>query len=158
MSRVVEQYQQASNYLAGGVAASTRLNRAVGHPMYFDRARGCRLWDLDCREYIDLCCSHGATMLGHGDPRVRHAVDQALERGAACSYENELHAELARVLCETVPCCERVRFTCSGTEATMHCLRLARAFTGKSKILKLEGNFHGYHDQVMFAIDRKSVV
>src|SRR5262249_13598726 len=58
----------------------------------------------------------------------------------------------ARLLCETVPCCERVRFTCSGTEATMHCLRLARAFTGRSKILKLEGNFHGYHDQVMFAI------
>src|SRR5262249_51054162 len=70
----------------------------------------------------------------------------------ACSYENELHAELAHLLCQTIPCCERVRFTGSGTEATMHCLRLARAFTGRSKILKLEGNFHGYHDQVMFAI------
>src|SRR5262249_58135935 len=77
---------------------------------------------------------------------------RVLDRGAARSYETELHTEFARLLCETIPCCERVRFTGSGTEATMHCLRLARACTGRSKILKLEGNFHGYHDQVMFAI------
>jgi glutamate-1-semialdehyde 2,1-aminomutase len=83
---------------------------------------------------------------------VRQAVDQALDRGAACSYENELHAELAQLLCETVPCLERVRFTGSGTEATMHCLRLARAFTGRSRLLKIEGHFHGYHDQVMYSI------
>src|SRR5436305_7069489 len=75
-----------------------------------------------------------------------------MERGAPCSYENETHALLAKELCEAVPCCERVRFTGSGTEATMHCLRLARAYTGRTKILKLEGNFHGYHDQVMYAI------
>jgi glutamate-1-semialdehyde 2,1-aminomutase len=152
MSRVVEQYQRACRYLAGGVSASIRLNRALGHPLFFDRAAGCRVWDLDGREYIDLCCSHGATLLGHGDPRVRRAVEAVLDRGAACSYENELHAELARLLCETIPCYERVRFTGSGTEATMHCLRLARAYTGRQKILKLEGNFHGYHDQVMYAI------
>jgi glutamate-1-semialdehyde 2,1-aminomutase len=124
----------------------------MGYPMLFGWGRGCRVWDLDGREYLDLCCSHGATLLGHGDPRVRRAVDDVLDRGAACSYENELHTALARALCETVPCCQRVRFTGSGTEATMHCLRLARAFTGRSRILKLEGNFHGYHDQVMFAI------
>lgn len=152
MSRVIDQYRRACAYLAGGVSASTRLNRALGHPMLFDRADGCRVWDLDGREYLDLCCSHGATLLGHGDPRVRRAVEQALARGAACSYENEQHAELARLLCETVPCCERVRFTGSGTEATLHCLRLARAFTGRTKLLKFEGNFHGYHDQVMYAI------
>jgi glutamate-1-semialdehyde 2,1-aminomutase len=152
VSRVVEQYQQACEYLAGGVSASTRLNRALGHPMLVDRAEGCRIWDLDGREYIDLCCSHGATLLGHGDMRVRHAVERVLARGAACSYENELHTQLARLLCETIPCCERVRLTGSGTEATLHCLRLARAFTGRSKLLKFEGNFHGYHDQVMYAI------
>ena len=133
MSRVLDQYEQAQHYLAGGVSASTRLNRAVGHPMLFDRARGCRLWDLDGREYVDLCCSHGATLLGHGDMRVRHAVERVLARGAACSYENELHTQLARLLCATIPCCERVRLIGSGTEATMHCLRLARAFTGRSK-------------------------
>src|SRR5216683_3860536 len=152
MTRVEEQYRRACEYLAGGVSSSTRLNRALGHVMLFDRAEGCRVWDLDGREYLDLCCSHGATLLGHGDGRVRRAVEAVLARGAACSYENELHTELARLLCETVPCCERVRFTGSGTEATMHCLRLARAYTGRPKILKLEGNFHGYHDQVMFAI------
>jgi glutamate-1-semialdehyde 2,1-aminomutase len=152
MPRVVEQYQRACEYLAGGVTASTRLNRALGHPLLIDRADGCHIWDLDGREYIDLCCSHGATLLGHGDPSVRQAVERVLARGAACSYENELHTELARLLCATVPCCERVRFTGSGTEATMHCLRLARACTGRSRILKLEGNFHGYHDQVMYAI------
>jgi glutamate-1-semialdehyde 2,1-aminomutase len=152
MSRVVEQYEQACRYLAGGVSSSTRLNRAVGHAMLFDRAAGCRLWDLDGREYIDLCCSHGATLLGHGDERVRGAVEAALARGAACSYENEQHTELARLLCETIPCLQRVRFTGSGTEATMHCIRLARAFTGRQKLLKFEGNFHGYHDQVMYAI------
>jgi glutamate-1-semialdehyde 2,1-aminomutase len=152
MSRVEEQYQRACQYLAGGVTSSTRLNRALGHPLLFDRAEGCRLWDLDGRAYIDLCCSHGATLLGHGDPRVRRAVEQVLARGAACSYENELQTELAKLLCEIIPCCERVRFTGSGTEATMHCLRLARAYTGRMKILKLEGNFHGFHDQVMFAI------
>jgi glutamate-1-semialdehyde 2,1-aminomutase len=152
MSRVEEQYQLACRYLAGGVSSSTRVNKALGHALLFDRAAGCRAWDLDGKEYLDLCCSHGATLLGHGDPRVRRAVEQVLARGAACSYENELHTALARLLCETIPCLERVRFTSSGTEATMHCLRLARAFTGRTKILKLEGNFHGYHDQVMFAI------
>jgi glutamate-1-semialdehyde 2,1-aminomutase len=152
MSRVVEQFEQAKQYLAGGVSASTRLNRALGHALLFDRADGCRVWDLDGKEYLDLCCSHGATLLGHGDGRVRRAVEAALARGAACSYENELHTDLARLLCETVPCLERVRFTGSGTEATMHCIRLARAFTGRTKLLKFEGNFHGYHDQVMYAI------
>ena len=152
MSRVVEQFERAKQYLAGGVSASTRVNRALGHAMLFDRADGCRVWDLDGKEYLDLCCSHGAALLGHGDVRVRRAIEAALARGAACSYENELHTDLAQILCETVPCLERVRFTGSGTEATMHCLRLARAFTGRTKLLKFEGNFHGYHDQVMYAI------
>ena len=98
MSRVTDQYHEAQNYLAGGVSASTRVNRAVGHPMLFDRGRGCRLWDLDGKEYIDLCCSHGATLLGHGDPAVRRAVEAALARGAACSYENETQTELGRLL------------------------------------------------------------
>src|ERR1700732_1617419 len=150
MSQVADQFEQAKLFLAGGVSASTRVNKALGHAMLFDRADSCRLWDLDGKEYIDLCCSHGATLLGHGDSRVRRAVEAVLARGAACSYENELHTDLARLLCQTVPCLELVRFTGSGTEATMHCLRLARAFTGRSKILKLEGNFHGYHDQMMF--------
>jgi glutamate-1-semialdehyde 2,1-aminomutase len=121
-------------------------------PAYFSRAKGCRVWDLDGKEYIDLCCSHGATLLGHGDPRVTAAVQEALALGAPCSYESEQHAELAELLCKTIPSYERVRFTGSGTEAVMHTLRLARAYTGRTKILKIEGNFHGYHDQMMFSI------
>jgi len=151
MNNVQRQFVRAQQFLAGGVSSSTRVNQALGHPLYFSRAEGCRVWDLDGRELIDLCCSHGATLLGHGDSRVRAAVESVLARGAACSYESELHAELAELLCQSVPCLELVRFTGSGTEATMHCLRLARAVTGRQKILRFEGNFHGYHDQVMWA-------
>ncbi|MBX3411311.1 MAG: aspartate aminotransferase family protein [Pirellulales bacterium] len=150
MSRVLDVYRQACESLASGVSSSTRVNRALGHALLFDRAEGAHLWDLDGHQYFDLCCSHGATLLGHGDSRVRMAVEQALDRGAPCSYENELHGELARLLCESVPCLERVRYTGAGTEATLHCLRLARAYTGRTRLLMFEGNFHGYHDQVMF--------
>jgi glutamate-1-semialdehyde 2,1-aminomutase len=153
MSRVQQQFERASRFLAGGVSSSTRVNQALGHPLYFDRAAGCRVWDLDGREYIDLCCSHGATLLGHGDERIQAAVEATQARGAACSYESDLHAQLAELLCQSVPCLDLVRFTGSGTEATMHCLRLARAFTGRQSILRFEGNFHGYHDQVMWAAD-----
>lgn len=152
MSRVTEHFDEAKRYLAGGVASSTRVNRAVGHPLYIDRGKGCRVWDLDGREYVDLCTSHGATLLGHDDDRVRTAVERALARGVTCSYENEQQALLAKFLCDTIPCCERVRLTGSGTEATLHCIRLARAFTGRTRLLKFEGNFHGYHDQVMYSI------
>ena len=151
MSRVEEQYHRARKSLAGGVTSSTRLNLALGRPLYIRRGVGSRVWDLDGREYLDLCCSHGATLLGHGDPRIRAAVEATLDRGAPCSYESEIHAELAELLCDTVPCLERVRFTGAGTEATMHCIRLARAYTRRSKLLRFEGNFHGYHDQVMWA-------
>lgn len=152
-NRTAERFEAHRRHLAGGVSASTRVNRAIDRAMLFDRAAGPYLWDLDGRRYLDLCTSHGATLLGHGDPRVVGAVNAVLARGAACSYENELHGELAERLCETIPCLEQVRFTGSGTEATLHCIRLARAFTGRSKLLKFEGNFHGYHDQVMYSIN-----
>jgi len=151
MSRVTDHFEIASRSLSGGVSSSTRVNKALGHPLYIREAHGSRVRDLDGNEYLDLCCSHGANLLGHGDPRVRAAIDAVLDRGFPSSYEDESVAEFAKLLCETVPCLDRVRFTCSGSEATMHCLRLARAFTGRQKILKFEGNFHGYHDQVMFA-------
>src|SRR5262245_27819484 len=77
MNRTVGQFERACRSLAGGVSSSTRVNRALGHPMYFARGQGCRVWDLDGKEYLDLCCSHGATLLGHGDPRVHRAVDAA---------------------------------------------------------------------------------
>src|SRR6478736_10422784 len=115
MSRVTDHYQRACNSLAGRVSSSTRLNRALGHPLYFSRAEGCRVWDLDGHEYYDLCCSHGATLLGHGDARITLAVHQTIASGAACAYESESHAELAELLCATIPAFERLRFTGSGT-------------------------------------------
>src|SRR5260370_26571810 len=103
MGGVQAQSRRACASLAGGVSSSTRVNRALGHPLYIDRADGCRVWDLDGREHIDLCCSHGATLLGHGDARVRLAVEAAPARRAACPYQKEQPAELAQVLCPTGP-------------------------------------------------------
>ena len=151
MQRVIEEHQRASRYLASGVSASTRVNTAIGHAMLFDRAQGCRVWDLDGREYIDLCCSHGAALLGHGDPRVRGRG--GTHHGARIRVLLRIGAprRARRVCCaKTIPALERVRLTGSGTEATLHCIRLARAYTGRSKLLLFDGNFHGYHDQVMF--------
>src|SRR5262249_61901163 len=91
MSRVVAQYERACTYLAGGVSASTRLNRALGHPLLFDRADGCRVWDLDGRGDVDLCTSHGATLLGHGDPGGRRAGGQGPARAAAPPDADALH-------------------------------------------------------------------
>ena len=87
MSQVKKHYERAQRSLAGGISASTRLYRALGHPLYFSRAAGCRVWDLDGREYYDLCCSHRAVLRGHGDERVTCAVQQAIAVGGACSYD-----------------------------------------------------------------------
>ena len=153
MSRVTEQYQRACDYLAGGVRASTRLNRAVGHAMLFDRAEGCRVWDLDGKEYIDLCCSHGATLLGHGD-----AARPPGRRGGPGPRRRLLLRERAarragRLLCETVPCL-RARPLHRLAAPRRRCTACAWPAPSPAgpKILKFEGNFHGYHDQVMFAI------
>ena len=143
-----ELFDFARAYLPGGVCSSTRLNRAIERPFYVSRADGAKVYDLGGREYIDLCTSHGASLLGHNHPKVREAVVQALGLGIMCSYENEQQSRLAKKVCDMVPCADMVRFTASGTEATLHCLRLARAFTGRDKIIRFEGHFHGYHDYV----------
>ena len=109
------------------------------------------MYDLDGREYIDLCCSHGATILGHNNAKIKQAIKKALEMGIVCSYETEYQSQLAKKIVDLVPCAELVRFTCSGTEATMHSIRLAREYTKKEKIIKFEGHFHGYHDYVQYS-------
>ncbi len=144
-------FQAARQVLVGGVSSSARVCRAFGdRPMYVARGDGARVWDVDGREYIDLCTSHGASLLGHGHPAIVAALRQAGELGILCSHETEHHAALARKIVELVPCAEMVRFTGSGTETTLHALRLARALTGRERILKFTGHFHGYHDFVMF--------
>jgi glutamate-1-semialdehyde 2,1-aminomutase len=139
-------FAEAQRFFPGGVTATARANRAIGRPFYVARGDGPYVYDLDGREYVDLCVSHGASLLGHNHPRIRAAVAQALELGVICAYETPHHLALARLIAELVPCAEQVRFAGSGTETVMHGLRLARAATGREKVIKFEGHFHGYSD------------
>jgi glutamate-1-semialdehyde 2,1-aminomutase len=116
--------------------------------MYFKSANGCKITDSEGNELIDFCMSHGATILGHNEPVIKQAVEKALNMGIMCSFDTEKHVELAEKIVEIIPCAEMVRFTNSGTEATLHALRLCRAFTKKKKIIRFLGHFHGYHEYV----------
>ncbi len=144
------QFQAAQAVLPGGVSSSIRLNKALGRPFYVARGDGAYLYDLEGREYVDLLTSHGATILGHNHPGIRAAIEEALRCGIVCASETPAQTRVARALAEIVPCVDMVRFTCSGTEATMHAIRLAREYTGREKLIKFDGHFHGYHDYVMW--------
>jgi len=143
-------FDLASQHLVAGVSASARFNAALGRPLILSRGDGCRLHDVDGREFIDYNLSHGATFLGHNHRGIREAIEKALAMGVICAYETEYHGRLAERLCQVIPCAEQVRFANSGSEATMVAIRLARAATGREKILKFEGHFHGLHDYVMW--------
>ncbi len=106
------------------------------------------MWDIEGREYIDMCCAHGAALLGHAHPAVDEALRQAMGLGYVNSFETEYHEQLAREICECIPCAERVRFCSSGSEATLHLIRACRAYTGREKIIRFEGHFHGYHELI----------
>jgi glutamate-1-semialdehyde 2,1-aminomutase len=144
-------YAFASQYLPGGVCASARANEAIGHPFYVSRGDGALVYDLDGRGYVDMCTSHGASLLGHNHPQIKAAVQQALELGIICAYETRHHSALAQRVTELVPCAEMVRFAGSGTETVMHAVRLARAATARHKLIKFEGHFHGYSNSVYYS-------
>ncbi len=144
-------YASAKNVLVSGGSASARWNAALKRPLYFKEGKGSRLTDVDGNEIIDMCCSHGGSIMGHKHPAVVKAIQKALDMGILCSYETEYQSELAGKICEMVQSAELCRYTCSGTEATMHAIRLARDFSGKDVILKFEGHFHGYHDYVQYS-------
>ena len=95
---------------------------------------------------IDMSCGHGAALLGHGHPAVRRALVKAADLGVCCAFDMPYHIELAEMICRMVPCAERVCFTNSGSEATLHALRLCRAISGRDKIIHFTEHFHGYHD------------
>jgi glutamate-1-semialdehyde aminotransferase len=105
---------------------------------------------VDGNVYVDYNLSHGATFLGHNHPQIRKAIQQALDMGVICAYETEYHSRLAETICRVIPCAEHVRFANSGSEATFAAIRLARTLTGKQKLLKFEGHFHGLHDYVVW--------
>ncbi len=141
-----ELFERAQKVLPGGVCSSVRFNRGIGHPVYVAKADGARFTDVDGREYLDMACSHGAVLLGHGHPSVREAVRRVADLGICCSADTPYHVDLAETLCRIIPCAEKVRYTNSGTEATLHALRLCRAVSGRDKIIRFIGHFHGYHE------------
>lgn len=141
-----ELFERAKKVLPGGVCSSVRFNRGIGHPVYVEKAEGSRFTDVDGKEYVDMACGHGAVLLGHGHPSVRAAVRRAADLGICCSADTPHHVDLAETLCRIIPCAEKVRFTNSGTEATLHALRLCRAVSGRDKIIRFVGHFHGYHE------------
>jgi len=148
MATLQELYTRASEVLPGGVNSSIRLNRAIGTPLYTSRSEGPYVWDVEGRKLIDMCCAHGAALLGHKHPAVVAAVQKAIEMGFLSCFETEYHERLARKLCELIPCADKVRFCSSGSEATLHLIRVCRAFTGRKKIIRFEGHFHGYHELI----------
>lgn len=144
-------FETACEVLPGGVSASARRNASLNHPFYVSRGDGPLVYDLDGNPYVDMCCSHGASFLGHNHPSIKMAVQRALELGIVCSAETEYQVKLALQLRTLVPCAEMSRFSSSGTETMMHGLRLARAATGRQKFIKFEGHFHGYSDGLNFS-------
>ena len=141
-------YRRAREVMPGGVNSSVRLNKATGIPFYVSKAEGSRLWDTEGREYIDMCCAHGAGLLGNAHPAVDEALRKSAELGYANGHETEYHEELARLVCKIVPCADKIRFCSSGSEATLHLIRACRGYTGKKKIIRIEGHFHGYHELI----------
>ena len=143
-----EQYELAKKTLPGGVNSSTRLNRALGTPFFAAGGKGSQVTSLEGKAYIDMCCAHGAGLLGLAHPAIDEAMRRAMSLGYLNSFETEYHEELAARICGAVPCADRVRFCSSGSEATLHLLRACRAYTGKDKIIRVEGHFHGYHEMI----------
>jgi glutamate-1-semialdehyde 2,1-aminomutase len=149
-SRSEELFEQAQRYLPGGVDSPVRAFKAVGGtPIFIKRGQGSRLYDEDGNEFIDYVCSWGPLILGHAQPRIVSAVKEAAERGSSFGCPTELETTLARVVCEAMPSMEMVRFVNSGTEAAMSAIRLARAFTGKNKVVKFAGCYHGHSDGLL---------
>lgn len=148
--RSQELYREACDLMPGGVSSPVRAFKAVGGtPLFISRAEGSRLFDADGNSYIDYVASWGAVILGHAHPLVTQAISGAAVRGASYGAPHEGEVELARMIVERVPSVDKVRFVNSGTEATQSAIRLARAATKRSKIIKFAGNYHGASDSLL---------
>jgi glutamate-1-semialdehyde 2,1-aminomutase len=144
-------FAKAQHCIAGGVNSPSRSFAAVGggSPVFMERGEGAYLYDADGNRYVDYLCAFGALILGHAHPAVVAAVSEGLPRGTVFGAPTELEVEFAAKLCAIVPTLEMVRFNVSGTEAVMTAIRLARGATGRSKILKFSGSYHGHSDLVL---------
>ena len=141
---------KGSEVLAGGVSSNFRLGISPT-PLVFDHADGPYLVDIDGNRLIDYYLGMGPMILGHTPPDVRRAVEQQLGRGVLFGGQSAVETEAARLVCEMVPCAERVRFNASGSEAVQGALRLARAFTGRQTVVKFAGHYHGWFDNVLWS-------
>jgi glutamate-1-semialdehyde 2,1-aminomutase len=143
-------YRRASKTLPGGANSNFR---AWGEDtIYIDRGKGGRIWDADQNEYIDLRMGYGPVILGHGDDRVDDYVNERMRKGVSFSLTSEDEVRAMELVCELTGWVEMARMTVSGTESTMHAMRLARAFTGRDKIVKFEGQYHGVHDYALISV------
>ena len=142
-----ELFKEAQNYLPGGVDSPVRAYKP--YPFFAKEAHGSKIIDVDGNSYIDYCLAYGPLVLGHANEKIMNNVAEQLKIGSAYGVPTENEIELAKLVIKKVPCAEMVRFVNSGTEATMSAIRLARAATGKKKIIKFEGSYHGAHDYVL---------
>jgi glutamate-1-semialdehyde 2,1-aminomutase len=150
MSRSEELFYEAQRYIPGGVNSPVRAFKAVGGtPLFIDRASGAHIFDADGKSYIDYVLSWGPMILGHAHPEVLAAVCEAAAHGLSFGAPTESEISLARRLCEIMPNMDLVRMVNSGTEATMSAIRLARGYTGRDKIVKFEGCYHGHSDSLL---------
>jgi len=145
-----ELHEFASRYLPGGVCSSARINKGTGSPFYISNAKGSKIFDLEGNEYIDICTSFGSALIGHGHPKVLDAIQESLEMGIMCAYENEWHSRLAQRISHAIPCIDMLRYTLSGTETTYYAVKLAREYTGRTYVVKFYGHFHGFNDYLAF--------
>ena len=149
-TRSKQLFTEAQTLMPGGVNSPVRAFKSVGRePVYIDHAAGARMWDVDGNEFIDYVGSWGPTIAGHAHPRVTEAIKRAAEKGTSFGTSSEPEIEMARLVQERVPSLEMVRMVNSGTEATMSAMRLARGFTGRNKIIKFEGCYHGHGDSFL---------
>lgn len=143
-------FRQAKKFISGGVNSPVRSFKAVGgYPVFVNRGKGSKIYGECGQEFIDCCLCWGALILGHAYPDVIKNLEQALRRGTSFGTVTKLETELARLIVQAVPSIEQVRLTNSGTEAVMSAIRLARAYTGKDKIIKFEGSYHGHADYLL---------
>lgn len=143
-------FEKAKNFFPGGVNSPVRAFRSVGGtPLFIDKGKGSHIWDADGNEYIDYCCSWGPLILGHANDKVLNAVDKTMRNGTSFGAPTRLENELAELIVSNNPFIEKIRFVSSGTEAVMSAIRLARGFTGRNKILKFEGCYHGHSDSLL---------
>jgi len=143
-------FEEAQKYIPGGVNSPVRAFKAVGGtPVYVQRAQGAYIFDTNDKKYIDYIGSWGPMILGHANPEVIKAVQDAAPQGLSFGCPTTKETELAKLVCNIVPSIEKIRMVSSGTEATMSAIRLARGFTNRSKILKFEGCYHGHADSLL---------